>query len=239
MTLTQPLNTSLTISKAVSDGKPVKQLVNEGYSLATIEGALGARILEASAMLHIGGNLLPHEPIKIAQMLVNEYPTSSLDDFTIMLQRGITGRYGKIFGFDVSVVFGWMGMYLEEWAEEKERQLSKEKNKLAQQIEPEPGQWSPETEKLVRDFQESLRNASMKSVPKLTRKEIYEEGQSTPPKPKGISYPSTDPEYLIMNQKKLEWARECTDLHTGKILPGALSFNEWLATDTKTTEPPR
>jgi len=104
LTLTQNSNTSLTISKAVSEGKPVKQLQNEGFSIATIEGALAAKILEAASMLHIGGNLASGESIKIARMLIQEYHTSSMEDFTLMLQHGIIGRYGKIFGFDISIV---------------------------------------------------------------------------------------------------------------------------------------
>jgi len=205
LTLTQPLSTSLTISKAVSDSKPVKQLINEGYSQKTIEGALAARILEASSMLHIGGNLTPHEPVTIAQMLIQEYPTSSMEDFTLMLQRGIIGRYGKIYGFDISVVFGWMGMYMEEWAEERERQLAKEKNKLYEQPEPNAIP-RPDIDKLLNDFKETLRDSRVKSTPQLTPEEIRKEGQSTPRK-KASNY-EPDPMLVLLHEKKMKAIRD-------------------------------
>lgn len=225
LTLTQRPNLSLTISKAVSEGKPVKQLINEGFSQKTIDGALAARIAEASSMLHIGGNLASGESIKIAQMLIGEYPTASMDDFSIMLQRGITGRYGKVYGFDISIVFGWMAGYMGEWAEEKEKQLSKERNKLSESIEPEPGQWSPETEKLVREFQESL--ADHKKVPSMSMKEIREEGQERPKERRASSY-IPNPELVVMHEKRMQWIRETHDPITGKAYELSLTFEEWL-----------
>lgn len=219
------------MGQVVTTSKPVTQLIREGESKTRIEQAIAIQIVKYASMLHIGGNLLPHEPVTIAQMLIQEYPLQSIEDFTLMLQRGVTGRYGKVFGFDISVVFGWMGEYMAEWAEEKESQINKEKNKLAEHIEPEPGQWSPETEKLVRDFQESLRGSSLKSVPQLSQKEIYQEGQLTPPKQKGVLYPSTTEEDIIMRNKRIEYGRMHTDLHTGKIKEGSLSFDEWIKMD--------
>lgn len=224
----------MTISKAVSVSKPVQQLINEGYSQQTIEGALAARITEAASMLHIGGNLASGESIKIAVMLISEYPTNSLEDFTLMLQRGIIGRYGKVFGFDISVVFGWMGMYLEEWAEEKERQLAKEKNKLSESIQPQPGQWSPETEAMIKSFQGWLASTDQKyHVPQLTKQEIRKEGKSTPPQRKSMAY-IPNPELVIQHQKKMQWINECTEPDGGdgwKMKEGALSFEEWMKTD--------
>ena len=194
LTLTQPSSISLTTAVAIS--KPVKQLLNEGLSVQSVVQQVSLRISKYASMLHIGGSLLPHEPVTIAQMLIDEYPTASIEDFDLMLKRGIMGRYSeKTLGFDVSVIFGWMQKFMEEWAEEKERQLTKEKNKLAESIEPAKGDWSPETEKLVREFQEMLRGGNVKSVPILSQEEIRKEGQSTPPKRKGHAKPR--PEWLV------------------------------------------
>lgn len=206
--------------------------MNEGYSQKTIEGALAARIMEASSMLHIGGNLSSGEPIKIAQMLVQEYPTSSLEDFTLMLQRGIIGRYGKVYGFDISVVFGWMGIFMEEWAEEKERQLAKLKVPIYEHPDL-PPHAMPEVDKMLDDLKESLRESKVKAVPSLTRKEIYQEGQSEPPKRKASAY-MPDPEKIILHHKKMEWIKECVESDGGdgwRLKDGKLSFEEWIKTD--------
>lgn len=227
MTLIQNSNLSLSISKAVSQSVPVKQLINEGYSQTTIEGALSARILEASSLLHIGGNLSSGQPLKIAQMLIMEYPTSSLDDFSLMLQRGVTGRYGKVFGFDISVVFDWMGQFMDEWAEEKERQLAKEKNRIAQIVESEPGEWSTEFKEQFSKFMEGLQDGKMKSMPRLTRDEIRKEGQNEPPRKEAAKY-IPNPENVIINQKKIEWSRKYHDILTGKPTDDWISFDEFL-----------
>lgn len=232
MTLTQNSNSSLTISKAVSDSKPVKQLINEGFSQATIEGALAARIAEAASMLHIGGNLASGESIKIAQMLIEEYPTASLEDFTIMLKRGITGRYNdKLLGFDVSIVFGWMGMYMEEWAEEKERQLAKSKNQLYEKPEPNAIP-RPDIDKAINEFLDNLKDSKVKSMPQLSRDEIRQEGQSEPPIKKAISRPSTPEEYVRKWELKQEWIKLFTESDGGdgwKIKEGSPSLEDYIS----------
>ncbi len=47
----------------------------------------------------------------------------------------------------------------------------------------------------------------------------------------GVRY-STEEDY-ILQQKKIEWARECTDLHTGKLKPGSPDFETWSEQQTK------
>lgn len=232
LTLTQNSSSSLTISKAVSDSKPVKQLINEGFSQATIEGALAARIAEAASMLHIGGNLASGESIKIAQMLISEYPTSSLEDFTLMLQRGIIGRYGKVFGFDISVVFGWMGYYMEDWAEEKERQLAKLKSPPVEIERPEPNAIPrPDIDKAINEFLDNLKDSKVKSMPQLSRDEIRHEGQSEPPIKKAISRPSTPEEYVRKWELKQQWIKLFTESDGGdgwKIKEGSPNLEDYI-----------
>ena len=185
---------------------PVKDLINRGANVNEIAQLLAVLILKYSRLLHIGGTMTANdEPKMIAKMLISEYPLNSLDDFNIILQRGIMGKYGKVMGFDISVIFFWVQQYQEEWAEEKEKQLAKERNKLSEMIEPKEGEWSEETTKLVKEFQEKLKDASMKSVPKLTPQEIREEGQERV-KLKGSAY-IPDPINVVIQEKKLQAAR--------------------------------
>lgn len=212
--------------------------MNEGYSHQTIEGALAARIVEASSMLHIGGNLGSGESIKIAKMLIQEYPTSSLEDFTLMLQRGIIGRYGKVFGFDISVVFGWMGYYMEDWAEEKERQLAKLKSPPVEIERPESNAIPrPDIDETINELLNKLKDSKVKSMPSLTREEIRQEGQSEPPRKKAIARPSTPQEYVQKWQRKQEWIKLFTESDGGdgwKVKEGSPSFDTWMNEQLKT-----
>lgn len=90
---------------------------------------------------------------------------------------------------------------------------------------------APEIKTQVDEFMRSLQEPSRFQMPAVSQKEIddlkiedleHVEGR------RGTYYQSTATEDYILQQKKLQWARECTDLHTGRLLPGALSFNEWL-----------
>ena len=223
---------AVSIEQAVAISIPVRQLLNTGTQLTVVKKVLAALIAKYASMLSVGGNLKPEHPFEIAAMLIEEYPLCSLEDFKVMLQRGTQGRYGEIFRFDVAVIFGWMAHYQEEWAEEKERQLQKERNKLSQSIEPEPGQWSPETEKLVRDFQERL--ADFPKVPSMSMKEIREEGKERPKAKRGSSY-IPNPEKIIEHEKKMEWSRKFHDPLYGERLDNWISFEEYLMTDKKET----
>lgn len=222
------------IDKAVAESVPVKQLINEGAKEPHVVAALAILITKFASMLTVGGNLKAGHEIEIAKMLVEEYPTMSLDDFNLMLSRGIRGRYGEIFRFDVAVIFGWAGQYMEEWAEEKERQLAKEKNKL---IEPEPNVFArPDIDKEINELLDKLKDSKVSSVPQLSREEIWNEGKETPPKQKATSYNEEQgrrEELLILHNKKIEYGRLYSDPNSfeGKLLPGSPSFGEWLLMD--------
>ncbi len=216
------------ISQAMQS-PPVRQLINSGASIEGIEQVLAVLVLKYSKMLHIGGTIGSDEPRTIAKMLIQEYPLNSLDDFNVMFLRGVTGRYGKVMGFDVSVIFGWAMMFQEEWAAEREKLMDKV---VEQELAEKPDIHKPniDVDKLLADHLESLRDTKIKGVPMLTKKEIREEGQSEPPRKKASASSQflTTPEQARLKEMKIQWAREYTDLYTGKIKEGAPSFEQWL-----------
>lgn len=150
---------------------PVQVRVAKGESVRAIEQIVAILITKAASMLTVGGNLRPEHPIEIARMLLKEFPYCSLDDFKLLLQRGVMGRYGKILRFDVAVIFGWANAYMDEWAEEHERMLAKEKAKPIEILK----NTTPETEKLVDSFLEKL--SDFKKIPALTEDQIWEMGK--------------------------------------------------------------
>lgn len=220
------------ISEAMQS-PPVRQLINCGADVKGIEQVLAVMVLKYAKMLHIGGTIGTDEPLTIAKMLIQEYPLNSLDDFNVMFMRGVMGRYGKVMGFDISVIFGWALMFQDEWASEREKLMDKP-------VEPEPAE-KPEVpqkkidvDKLLAEHLETLRDTKMKGVPKLTPQEIKQEGQSEPPRKKAATLPPTDYEYRAklerMHKLKIEYGRLYTEsTRTGfKVKEGAPSFEEYI-----------
>jgi hypothetical protein len=192
-----------------------------------IEQVLAVMVLKYSKMLHIGGTIGADEPRTIAKMLIAEYPLNSLDDFNVMFLRGVTGRYGKVMGFDVSVIFGWAMMFQDDWANEREKLI----DKPVEIQKPDPiHQPKIDVDKLLTDHLNTLRDAKMSSTPNLTAKQIREEGQAQPPKRKAHAYIS-DPEKIVMHEKKQQWIAECVEPLGGdkwRLKEGCLSFDEYI-----------
>ena len=216
------------IEKAVAESIPVKQLINEGAKESHIVATVAALVSKYASMLTVGGNLKPGHEIEIAKMLIEDYPTMSLDDFNLMLSRGVRGRYGEIFRFDIAVIFAWAGQYLEEWADEKERQLRVEANKLYEKPEPNAIP-RPDVDEKLNALLEELSQAPAHHVPRLTRDEIKQEGQSTPPRKKASTY-TPNPENIKRLQAKSEWIKLYVESDGGdgfKIKEGAPRFETW------------
>jgi hypothetical protein len=177
---------STTIEDSIQVSTPVQELIRKGGSVKAMEQTLALMITKAASMLSVGGNLRAGHPMEIAKMLLVEYPLCSLDDFQIMLHRGVMGKYNdtndKLIRFDVSVIFSWANEYMNEWAETKEKLLAKERAILKEQ---ERLKLSDETVTVVTDFIKDL--ANVKQVPSLTEKDIALNGKERPRKMPAIA----------------------------------------------------
>jgi len=90
-----------TIEKTVADSIPLKELINLGAKEPHMVTTIALLIRKYAEFLSVGGNLKPGQEVEISKMLLEEYPTASLDDFDLMLKRGVMGRYSeKTLGFD-------------------------------------------------------------------------------------------------------------------------------------------
>lgn len=119
----------------------------------------------------------------------------------------------------------WMAITLETEAGNLEREHQNQKTK---KIEFEvKTDISPETEKMIQDYIDSL--SDFKKVPALTQEHIKEYGQRNPKKVSHSSgYVQPSAEDVALREAKRIWAIENTDLLTGKRLPDSLSFDEWI-----------
>jgi hypothetical protein len=119
----------------------------------------------------------------------------------------------------------WMSITLEREADRIEREHQNVKMK---KVEFEvPADTTPETEKMIQDFMNSL--SDFKKVPALSEDYIKENGQR---KPKKVSYSSgwvqPSQEEVVMLELRRRWMLANFDQNTGKELEGFLSFDEWI-----------
>lgn len=201
---------------------PVKELVNQGASIERISEVLAVLITKYANMLSVGGNLKAGQSKEFASMLLSEYPYCSLDDFNIMLYRGVTSHYGEIRRFDIAVLFEWMKGYMIEYWEIAERGIKRETKAKDEEVII-----NPETQKMIDEYQGTLAATKSNWWQMVGEREAKTEGKERPAKKKASSY-IPNPENVIVSELKLKYCHQCTNLLTGEILEGEPSFDEWL-----------
>jgi len=167
----------------VFDQPKVSELV-KAVGINAILNQVEFEITKLAAMVNTGGNLNNAQIQFIAEQLIEKYPMETLADFKICFTRALTGNYGDVFRLDTIIIFGWMEKYLNEKYQVLEQQLAKGKNKRVEFTVPEGKELSPETEKLIQDYINSL--SDFKKVPAMTEEEIKELGRERI-KPRSVS----------------------------------------------------
>lgn len=86
-------------------------------------------ILRASSFFNITNNLSEDQAIETAYMLLDRFSTETIEDFVLMFKNAKAGKYGKLFNrLDGQIIIEWMGLYLEEKAEFREKEHQKLKS---------------------------------------------------------------------------------------------------------------
>jgi hypothetical protein len=166
---------------------PVTALINLGAKIENIEGCLAIEITKTANMISVTGNLKQGQALTIAKELIAEYPNESLEDFCYCLRSGIKGRYneaGKIFRFDIVIIFEWFKAYLEEKYKAIEDKLMKEREQNRKAIML-PTEFTVTNEKAlswIEQWKQSIANIEVKQILPMTEKEIREEGRERPKK---------------------------------------------------------
>lgn len=184
-------------------------------------------LIKMTQLISVGNNLNNAQVEFIATQLVEMFPNESLADFKICFQRGCIGQYGEIFRMDGIVLRKWMEKYLDEkyslidetWKKEK----SGEYHEPTQQSEVGPGR------KMFDDWANSLRMGT--KVPAMDQRDIEKYGKEKPVKKAGTAHPNITEEGLEaskLQDLRVEYGRLHTDKLTGKPLPGAPTFNEFI-----------
>ena len=201
------------IKKAI-DSPSFNQLAACGANVRETTQLLAVLISKYANMLTVGGNLRPEHPMQYAESIIQDHPTMSLDDFNILLANGVKGRYnepGKLFRFDISIIYEWIGFYQDEYWQVKE---SMPKQKSALEMLPDDK---------LQELQEAFKGGP--AVVPITEQEIKQEGKE---RPKKKEYIPPDQNYIRLMALKGEYGRDHCDLHTGRTLPGHPTWEEFL-----------
>jgi len=208
------------------DSTPLREIIVSGASKSELEAIVAILVLKASHTLSVGGNLKQGGAAEIAREVLHDYPLLSLDDINILLTNGCKGKYGQVFRFDLSVVFDWIRMYEDEKGAYIEHVHRHQK---AEEMAPNAKEMTPETQELVNDFMRKLlAEGGMRGVSPVDYEDLMEAKKPLKKKSvsQGVRYATWDE--LENLEYKLQWARECTDLHTGDLKSGMPTYQEWL-----------
>lgn len=106
--------------------KNVIQNTNEDLVIS----GLASLILRVAGFFNIGRPMNEEQAIETAYLLLEKYPHESLEDFVIMFRNAKLGKYGdgKLYNrLDGMIIFQWMGEYMEEKADHREKLHRKQK----------------------------------------------------------------------------------------------------------------
>lgn len=146
----------------------------------TVRGQIEFELIRLASLMSVGGNLNGAQVPFVAQQLMELYPMESIADFKICFERGSIGVYGDIQRMDGITVGGWMGKYLEEKYEVLEKRIANEKEQEKQKVNFAPQVNSPETQKMIDDYLEKLKQVKTKGVRPISEEEIKIEGTDDP-----------------------------------------------------------
>lgn len=210
------------IEQAIHEAKLFEMVMatNEATVIKQIEWEL----LILASLMSVGGNLNKAQIPFIARQLFELYPKESLADFKICFTRGSMGNYGDIQRMDGITLRGWMDTYMEEKYVILEDTMMREKDEIYARVD----HTKPliDVDKLLNEYKDEIISQPGHMVPKLTDKEIKDEGQV---EPKRIVY-HRDENALLRHELKIEYGKLFSDplSHSGRLIPGAPNFEDWM-----------
>ena len=121
-----------------------------------------------------------------------------------------------------------ISIWIEQTQNKRANKAIAEESRMRQEAETTKHQYSPETEKMIQEYINSL--AGFKEVQAMTDADVNKYGQSRPVKKQSASagYVAPDKEYIIMKELRRRYHIENFDKVTGKALSRAVSFEEWI-----------
>lgn len=200
------------------DCEPITSLIrNAGEQ--TVKAYLEAELIKLAGNFNGNPalNLKDYQVPTIAEMLLENYKWESIEDFTLCFRKASCGMYGEIYRIDGAVIGTWFSRYLDEKYQALEARQAKEK--LSQKDDLKKTVQAVDGSPFLKQMMDAI--GPVKEAPKDNAKENEYQREK-------MNMPSTDSDKAREILLKAEYARECRDLHTGKLLEGKPEFSDWL-----------
>lgn len=157
--------------------------------------------------------------VLLSEWIVDTYHSDLLKTVLDCLSR--PRRTDKVWRLTPDTITEWMTSEQEALAARRENYVHNAKHEEVK------SEW---TDERLEELKKITQSVEAPKISSLTQEDIEKEGQEKPLKP---TYIPPGKEYYVMNQLLIKYGRECTDPHTGRALPGALSFEEWILTQER------
>jgi len=157
----------------------------------------------------------PQNALLLSEWIYENYKYEQLET-VIECLRAPNSSGDKIWRLTPDTINDWISRSIDRLSEQREREIHNAKHEKVE------SEWPQER---LQELQEVIKAVEDFKVPAITEDDILEEGQEKPKR----KYVPPDKEYLVMLEMKREYGRKWCHLHTGRPLPGAPSFEEFLA----------
>lgn len=173
-------------------------------------------LIQAMAMLNLNLTIKESQYPFIVRELVDTFPNESIEDFQLCIKNGVTGKYGKIYNVDLSVLATWMGEYLDEKYQYMESHKEPENNEPIPDVDYQAFKQRQQA-MIDRDKEEAMAEFNRKKSQALKEFGYFKAKNEYKPDPeKGKE--------ILLRQ---EWIRRNFDPLTSEKKEGWVDFDEW------------
>ena len=108
--------------EAIKSEAPTIAEIRSQYGVGDLRKAIVKQLMSLNAYLHFDNPLSTMEMLDTADIVMQKYYYLKPADIALVLQRGRTGQYGKMFNrISAQDVIGWFATYVDERFAEAER----------------------------------------------------------------------------------------------------------------------
>lgn len=194
-------------------------MLNKTVGSRAVAQAIDIALTKLVANVNVSQNLNDGQIKIIVEDLLDKYPNESIEDFILVFKRARQGEFGTIYHLHSAVIFSWMEFYLNEKYEALEKKLKREQDPP----------YVPPTTETGKGYQEFLAYQKKlveqaKGTPKISEKEIEEEGQE---KPKKKIYVRPRTSEIEQKEKHFQYIQQNFDPISAKPLDCWMKEEEW------------
>ena len=120
------LSHSITIQDSLK--APILKNLEAQYGKDNLATVIAYQIMQTAAFFNLGNNIREDQALETAYLILEKYPSETLEDFTLVFKNAKTGKYGELYNrLDGQTIFKWIEAHLDQKAEIREQLHQKQK----------------------------------------------------------------------------------------------------------------